>query len=111
MQPPAINAQGVGVRQPLMSPLVPVVLNTASLSVLPVTRPRASARVPLPQCSNAHIKIIPMHIGIIFIVSAQRICYSLPECECSSVVERCPDKTEVEGSIPSTRTRKHTPVS
>ena len=24
---------------------------------------------------------------------------------CSSVVERCPDKTEVEGSIPSTRTR------
>ncbi len=25
---------------------------------------------------------------------------------CSSVVERCPDKTEVEGSIPSTRTRR-----
>ena len=24
---------------------------------------------------------------------------------CSSVVERCPDKTEVEGSIPSTRTK------
>ncbi len=24
---------------------------------------------------------------------------------CSSVVERCPDKTEVEGSIPSTRTQ------
>lgn len=25
-------------------------------------------------------------------------------CVCSSVVERCPDKTEVEGPIPSTRT-------
>ncbi|TSC71814.1 MAG: hypothetical protein G01um101470_479 [Parcubacteria group bacterium Gr01-1014_70] len=25
-------------------------------------------------------------------------------CACSSVVERCPDKTEAEGSIPSTRT-------
>ena len=28
------------------------------------------------------------------------------ECVCSSVVERCPDKTEVEGSIPSRHTRE-----
>ena len=32
-------------------------------------------------------------------------CYSaIYFCERSSVVERCPDKTEVEGSIPSART-------
>ncbi len=34
------------------------------------------------------------------------ICYIRESlCVCSSVVERCPDKTEVEGSIPSTRTK------
>ena len=30
---------------------------------------------------------------------------------CSSVVERCPDKTEVEGSIPSTRTDPERAIS
>ncbi len=39
------------------------------------------------------------------VVPRSRFCYSAPYiCGCSSVVERCPDKTEVEGPIPSTRT-------
>ena len=42
--------------------------------------------------------------GFFDIVGMFFLCFCAKLCVCSSVVERCPDKTEVEGPIPSTRT-------